>query len=213
MAALTKSRVDQAGRRVRDWWVDLEQPDIEPGTPLGDDAAILTDYRASFQEPLNKVTVGVRQFVARESKQVLVGQRLKRMPAILNKLSRFESMRMSQMEDIAGCRAILPGGAPEVAGVLRRIRRNWEVTFLRDYVAEPKDTGYRAIHVIVVRDGRFVEITAPNAVAAQLGRGRGTHGCSNRTRSQGWRRSARARDVLRTRRVGGGANGTRRTRR
>jgi hypothetical protein len=62
------------------------------------------------------------------------------------------------MEDIAGCRAILPGGAKEVAGVLKRIRRNWEVLRIEDYVASPKDTGYRAIHVVVRRDGHPVEV-------------------------------------------------------
>lgn len=62
------------------------------------------------------------------------------------------------MEDIAGCRAILPGGAAEVAGVLRRIRRNWDVIRVDDYVARPKNTGYRALHIVVRRDDHLVEI-------------------------------------------------------
>lgn len=88
----------------------------------------------------------------------MVGQRLKRTPQILHKLSRFSSMRLTQMEDIAGCRAILSGGAPEVAGVLRRIRRNWRILGIDDYVKSPKSTGYRAIHVVVCRDSHSVEI-------------------------------------------------------
>lgn len=71
---------------------------------------IVADYRSGFQDPLKKVTVGLRQFVERESNEVTVGQRLKRNPQILNKLGRFGSMRLTQMEDIAGCRAISPVG-------------------------------------------------------------------------------------------------------
>ncbi|MGV1047076.1 MAG: hypothetical protein ACOYD4_00935 [Solirubrobacterales bacterium] len=81
---------------------------------------IVVEYRRGFRDPLRKVTVGLRQFVERESTEVTVGQRLKRNPQILNKLDRFGTMRLTQMEDIAGCRAILSGGETEVAGVLRR---------------------------------------------------------------------------------------------
>jgi len=116
------------------------------------------DYREAFSDPLKKVTVGLRQFVARETTEVIVAQRLKRMPQILSKLQRFPTMRLSQMEDIGGCRAVLSGGASEVAGVVRRIRRNWSVIDTLDYVREPKPTGYRALHVIVERDGRMIEI-------------------------------------------------------
>jgi ppGpp synthetase/RelA/SpoT-type nucleotidyltranferase len=125
---------------------------------LTDAVAILVEYRAGFQDPLKKVTVGLRQFVNRESAEITVGQRLKRTPQILNKLGRYGSMRLTQMEDIAGCRAILSGGAPEVAGVLRRIRRNWDVVRIEDYATTPKETGYRAVHVVVRRDGHPVEI-------------------------------------------------------
>lgn len=67
-------------------------------------------------------------------------------------------MRLTQMEDIGGCRAILKGGRAEVRGVLRRIRRNWSIVSLDDYAEDPKDTGYRAIHVVVERDGYPIEV-------------------------------------------------------
>lgn len=103
--------------------------------------------------------MGIRQFVQRESTQVLVAQRLKRAPTIIDKLSRLPAMKVTMMEDIAGCRAVLPGGRAEIEGVLRRVEKNrWEIRRFRDYIKEPKGTGYRAIHVIVVRDDRPVEI-------------------------------------------------------
>lgn len=89
----------------------------------------------------------------------VVAQRLKREPAIVGKLARFPSMRLSQMQDIAGCRAVLPfGRLPGVHAVRRRIRTRWEVVADLDYNAEPKATGYRAHHVVVRRDDRLVEI-------------------------------------------------------
>lgn len=157
----SRTQVDRAGAFLRDWW--RMPTDSEGEAEFGEDelgiaALMLSEYRAAFQSPLKKVTVGLRQFVERESSEVIVGQRLKRTPQILHKLSRFGSMRLTQMEDIAGCRAILPGGAPEIAGVVRRIRRNWDIVDIGNYVESPKPTGYRAIHVVVRRDDHSVEI-------------------------------------------------------
>jgi len=126
---------------LRDWWRAPGGSEEEASfdeEELTEAVTIVVDYRSGFQDPLKKVTIGLRQFVGRESSEVTVGQRLKRNPQILNKLGRFGSMRLTQMEDIAGCRAILPGGAPEVAGVLKRIRRNWDVIRTDDYCPTPR---------------------------------------------------------------------------
>lgn len=158
---VSRTQIDKAGRLLRDWW--RTPPDSEEEGRFDEDAlvdatGIVAGYRSGFQAPLKKVTVGLRQFVAREASEIVVGQRLKRSPQILSKLDRLGSMRLTQMEDIAGCRAILPGGESEVAGVVKRIRRNWDVREVHDYVAAPKGTGYRALHVVVHRDDHPVEI-------------------------------------------------------
>ncbi len=62
------------------------------------------------------------------------------------------------MGDIGGCRAVLRSRS-HVDGVIRRIRKNWDVHGkIRDTRDEPAPSGYRAVHVIVVRDGRRIEI-------------------------------------------------------
>ncbi len=88
-----------------------------------------------------------------------VAQRLKREGQIINKLARLESMQLWTMGDIGGCRAVLPT-RQQVDGVLRRIRKQKWVLHgrIRDYRDEPADSGYRAVHLIVVRDGRLIEI-------------------------------------------------------
>lgn len=119
---------------------------------------VVTSYRAGFQSPLTKTAVGLRQFVQRESSEVIVAQRLKRLPTIIDKLVRMPRTNLARLEDIGGCRAVLPGGRTEIEGVLRRIRRNWNVIRERDYMAQPKEIGYRGLHVVVERDDRRLEI-------------------------------------------------------
>lgn len=167
MPTLSNTRVDRAGRALRDWWGTHDWP--RENRSWTTDAAVLLEFRSRFQNPLKKTTVGVRQFVQRETlaprldpitgRPVLdVGQRLKRAPQMLNKLLRHPTMRLSQMDDVAGCRAILDTRG-EISGVIRRMRRNsWDIVRIDDYIAEPKSTGYRAIHVIVRRDGKLIEI-------------------------------------------------------
>jgi putative GTP pyrophosphokinase len=152
----SRTQINRAGDALRAWWADPAETPVSPELVASFD--IVEDFRASFQHPLRKVTVGLRQFVDRESTRIDVAQRLKRMATILDKLTRFPEMELVRMQDIGGCRAILPGGATEVAGVLRRIKKNWEVRKIYDYVTSPKPTGYRAVHVVVRRDGRDIEI-------------------------------------------------------
>ncbi|MCC6223699.1 MAG: RelA/SpoT domain-containing protein [Thermoleophilia bacterium] len=154
-SSFSKSQINRAADTLRVWWLD---PDATATERIVEAFEVVEAFRASFSYPLRKTTVGLRQFVQRESTRIDVAQRLKRMPTILDKLTRQPKMELARMQDVAGCRAVLPGGAREVQGVLHRIEKRWEVKRLDDYVANPKPTGYRAIHVVVLRDGRLVEI-------------------------------------------------------
>lgn len=118
---------------------------------------ILSEFRASFQYPLTKVTVGLRQMVQRESAAVVVAQRLKRRDRIIGKLRRMPKTKLARMEDIGGCRAVLASPA-EIQGVLRRIHRNWDIVRERDYASDPKPSGYRATHLVVARDDCRIEV-------------------------------------------------------
>jgi putative GTP pyrophosphokinase len=86
-----------------------------------------------------------------------VTQRLKRMDTIIDKLSREPTMQVTQMQDIGGVRALLPSQS-HVYSVSRRLRKSWTILRVRDYIAEPKPSGYRAIHLIVQRRGYPVEV-------------------------------------------------------
>lgn len=151
----TKGEINRSGDLLRDY---LNHQWDGPDEDLFRSMDVVTTYRSSFQAPLTKTAVGLRQFVQRESSEVIVAQRLKRLPTILDKLIRMPKTNLARLEDIGGCRAVLPGGRHEVEGVLKRIRRNWDVIRERDYVEQPKSSGYRAVHVVVERDGRRLEI-------------------------------------------------------
>jgi hypothetical protein len=130
---------------------------------LADAVELVLHWRSSFQRPLNVVTQGLRQFVRREQGvgpdvTVPVAQRLKRLVTIVDKLARMPTTKLTQLQDIGGCRAVLDD-QDEVYAVLERITRNWDIRGrIRDYVQEPKSSGYRAVHVAVMRQDRLIEI-------------------------------------------------------
>jgi len=97
------------------------------------------------------------RYYAREESQPVVSQRLKRVPTIAGKLLREPAMKLSRMADIGGVRALLPSQAAAYV-VARRLRKNWTITRFRDYVSEPKEDGYRALHLINRHRGRLIEI-------------------------------------------------------
>jgi putative GTP pyrophosphokinase len=66
-------------------------------------------------------------------------------------------MRLSQMEDIGGCRAVLDS-LDEVYAVAGRIRRRWPHARVTDHIEEPKADGYRSLHIVERRDGRLIEV-------------------------------------------------------
>lgn len=156
----SRSQIDKAGRRLRDAWNDpLEWRRLVVQGDMDEPWDVAWRFRAELQTPLTKVVMGLRSMVRTTgSVDAPVGQRLKRMPTILYKLGRYPNMNLTTMQDIAGCRVILPD-QDAVHRLQRRIHQNsWEVRETYDYAADPKPDGYRAIHVVVVRDNRLVEI-------------------------------------------------------
>lgn len=86
-----------------------------------------------------------------------VSQRLKRVPTIIDKLSREPGMRLARMADIGGCRAVL-NSIDEVRRVERRLCRGRPPKIYRDYIERPKPSGYRGVHVISEYNGRLIEV-------------------------------------------------------
>jgi ppGpp synthetase/RelA/SpoT-type nucleotidyltranferase len=111
---------------------------------------IINNWRSSHAYPLNTFQVGLRNKARKHDPSAVIAQRTKRLWSIWHKLDRFNTMNLSQMQDIGGCRAIL-ATIPHVYGLLddyktSRIRHNWRT--LTDYISNPRSSGYRGVHII-----------------------------------------------------------------
>lgn len=130
--------------------VDLDRISAAESQRIVRCAEIIEKWREKHAGPLRNANANLRHYVrpyAARDQNVSVTQRLKKFSTILDKLGRYSSMQLTRMEDIGGVRAILP--SQEAADdVSRRLRKNWKVHRYRDYVREPKDSGYRALHLM-----------------------------------------------------------------
>lgn len=129
---------------------------------------VVNNWRAAHSFPLNTLTVLLKKKAPQVDVEAAVVQRIKRLPSILHKLERFEGLRLSQMQDIGGCRAVLSNvdDVRRLVEAFEKSRMKHELAKTDDYLAEPQSSGYRGIHLIYkyksaqnpVYNGRKIEI-------------------------------------------------------
>lgn len=151
--APTKSQVNKAGKKLRRWAAG----ELTDQAMYHQALAVLLAYRAAHKDPLTKANMGLRSMVRTEGCRVEVTQRLKRVPTIIDKLTREPTMQLANMQDVGGCRAVLRS-VDEVRRVQRRLVKNRPPLRVTDYITTPRDSGYRAVHVIVCYDERAIEV-------------------------------------------------------
>ncbi len=122
---------------------------------------IVDTFRAAHQKPLSVTSVGLRQFYGTSLKRnpPVVSQRLKRFPRIVRKLANMGDSNLARLEDIGGTRAVVVD-FDEQNRLCDHIEKRWRdsIRRRRDYVDEPKSTGYRARHFVIERYDRRIEI-------------------------------------------------------
>lgn len=154
---VSKSRARKAGRRVTRWWLDqFVLDDDEVFHELG----VIQNWRLQHAEPLALTTPELQRWVGQETdvRPIPVAQRMKQLMTIVEKLGRHPGMGVDRMQDIAGCRGILPS-ADAIDRVASKITQHCDVVGDHDYRQQGKPiTGYRARHLIIAREGRLVEI-------------------------------------------------------
>jgi hypothetical protein len=122
--------------------------------------AIVNNWRSSHSFPLNTFTVTLKSKASSIDTESIVVQRQKRLPSILYKLNRFPGYRLSQIQDIGGCRAVLHD-VPTIKKLIEVYRKSdlrHELVKIDDYLEYPQKSGYRGIHLIYkyVSDRRSV---------------------------------------------------------
>jgi GTP pyrophosphokinase len=159
----SKRQVDRAGDVLRAFftWEPASGEALDYPGDVSRAFAAVGWWRARHAQPLSKVARNLRYHVGKENAlvdgRVDVTQRLKRTVTIGDKLSREPTMDVTQMQDIGGARASVPG-LDDLYAVSRRLKKSWTIHRTRDYVANPKPSGYRALHHIVRRDGCLIEV-------------------------------------------------------
>lgn len=134
-----RSKVNEAGRQLAVFEVDNANEYL----------TIIDNWRASHAHPLNAFYMTLKRRAKKFSRNALVVQRIKRLESIAFKLTHSKKMKLTQMQDIAGCRAVL-SSVEQVRKLqnyyqLEPLAHNFNGT--KDYINEPKDTGYRGIHL------------------------------------------------------------------
>lgn len=115
------------------------------------DLRLLDEYRRSFGDAYETVVRTVRE----QLRLAPTGRSAKSTASIVEKLRR-ESIRLTQVQDIAGCRIIVADIAQQdrVVASLRSILPGGSIVDRR----QNPSYGYRAVHVIVRLSGNLVEI-------------------------------------------------------
>ena len=127
---------------------------------------IVDNWRAAHAYPLQVVASNLRRKT--KGRDIIVVQRLKRLDSIVAKLKRQPWISLYDMQDLSGCRVIVPSVA-DVYGVAReyqtsRIKHKFHHT--DDYIDNPKASGYRGVHMVyryhsnknMDYEGMFVEV-------------------------------------------------------
>lgn len=144
----TRTEVDRAGEALINGATQEEKSNA---------LKVLDNWRASHSYPLHVFKIRLKRAASNVDEEALVVQRLKRVPTILKKLKRrYEgrpaTMKLSQMQDIGGCRAVLSNVQQARQLCKKYYSKGGDLRHkqirIRDYIEEPKEDGYRSIHII-----------------------------------------------------------------
>lgn len=111
---------------------------------------VVNNWRSSHSFPLNTFQVTLRDYARRVDQSPLIAQRIKRLTSIESKLRRFPGMRLSQMQDLGGCRAVVSSieKLRALALAYERSKIKHTRSGFKDYVATPQSSGYRGVHLV-----------------------------------------------------------------
>lgn len=141
----SRKQINQAGEY-------LKGEDLVPEETID----ILDNWRAAHSYPMHVFYVRLKSRAESVDSNALVAQRLKRASSIIAKLKRSyhgrsPSMELYQMQDIAGCRAILTNVALAKQLTTEHYLKSdlkHKLVNMKDYITTPKSDGYRSIHLI-----------------------------------------------------------------
>jgi putative GTP pyrophosphokinase len=142
--AISKTQIDRLGDRLK------------KGAHTESDLRLLDDYRRTFGEAYEAVVGKLRRRGASPT-----GRLAKSTVSIAEKLRR-ESLRLTQMQDIAGCRVVV-SDVLEQDQFVASLKADFPDASVMDRRENPSH-GYRAVHIIVEISGKPIEIQVRSAL-------------------------------------------------
>ena len=137
----SRNQIIKAGKTVRN----------ENASEVELDAAvqIIDNWRAAHAYPLHVIYMNLRHMAASKT-DIVVAERLKRLESILGKLRREKCMSLWTMQDLGGCRFIVPtvDDVYKYASRFENSRIRHILKNMYDYLECPKRSGYRSLHVV-----------------------------------------------------------------
>lgn len=145
--AYTPAEVNRAARIVSDYITGdffLENPNLPQSL------VVVDNWRSAHTYPLNAIHMTLRNRARSiQPSGVVTAQRTKRLQSIVSKLIDRPEMKLTQMQDIAGCRVVL-----DHLPAVRELQRIYETlptkhmfTGAKDYIDSPRASGYRSLHL------------------------------------------------------------------
>lgn len=132
----SKNRVRTAGERL-----------CELGQVNSDELDVVDYWRAAHQHPLDQMSEVLKRFI-RKGDGSFLACRLKRIDSIKGKLAReSHTYKLNSMYDIAGCRFVARD-LERVYQVVDDLSHLDTYRSSKDYIAHPKPSGYRCVHLI-----------------------------------------------------------------
>lgn len=138
----SKNRIEKAGREI----VTDSLSDEQKAEAL----EVVDNWRAAHAYPLQVIYMNLKR-LSKGNNRIIVAQRLKRLDSIVGKLKRFNTMSLWKMQDLGGCRFVVPTIADvyKYRNLLEKSRiRHIHVGEDDDYIRSPKESGYRSLHAV-----------------------------------------------------------------
>ena len=146
-ARYSKNKVKQAGEVL----IDKGASEAERLEAM----EILSNWRAAHAYPMHALLILLRTMASRVDTTAIVVQRLKRTPSIIFKLKNQkemhkQSMSLSRMQDISGCRAVVKtvNDVRKLTTIIVDSSTRHKLHRTDDYITNPKESGYRGVHLV-----------------------------------------------------------------
>lgn len=140
-----KKRIQKAGSVISHYSID--------STEYRDNIPVIDYWRAVHAYPTEMI-YNILNSEFKNEANVYVVQRLKRLESIINKLKRMNSTDLFRMQDLGGCRVIVPD-VEHVYTAVEIVKKNLinnghEIERETDYIQKPREiSGYRSYHIVV----------------------------------------------------------------